>query len=639
MKKWLQISRFLVPGLALLFGAIPLVLSAEEQDVRSYDDPLPADLVLDLPGDTPIWFVRVPGTSDIEDPGWKRFGFFMTQFEVTIGQWEALNNHPTDNYFPTPPATGMTQERARQFASSVNAYIENTYGHKWGTFSLPSVDQWEYAAAAGSETPFYWGDDPNLERIDDYAWWEGNTYGGRKKPVGLKLPNTWKLYDMSGNVEEWTDHTTFTCGGGGMWTPGMWYSSVTAIGGSVSSEGADCGIESAHSMGFGGTTTLCDIPESSLACNYFASDIIGLRLVLEPPAHSFRDFTFTDDGEGWDSHELPPFLAPDFSVLAGTLTMKATSSGNLVGIWQSPALEVVQRGDDQPAGAINLRVPSFDEETVFSVVYRIRTDEPNAMLVPQLRLRVTADNSQFADLMTIESNADASWSPTPQNRDYTMLFHPPIPSRRFHCQFDMVGLDPRDSATASVFLEQVAVASSINPTIMNSRIERIYDFAKGTEDWQHYTVPEYFAVPNFAHDGGLGISTSDAQEFQFGFWGSTLDPANNVEIEPERLYYGVFTVSTDIPDPELVPTFRLRLNESLFRVGRFTVVNSTGSAEYSPVAGYPRTYTVFFPPGAGVDENLLASFDFLADPSREEIAPGGSIFLQSVRIESVDWVE
>ena len=61
---------------------------------------------------------------------------------------------------------------------------------------LPTGAEWEYAARAGTETAIY-GD------IDFIAWYLSNS-DGTVHPVGLKQPNQWGLYDMLGNVSEWT---------------------------------------------------------------------------------------------------------------------------------------------------------------------------------------------------------------------------------------------------------------------------------------------------------------------------------------------------------------------------------------------------------------------------------------------------
>ncbi|HTF31784.1 MAG TPA: SUMF1/EgtB/PvdO family nonheme iron enzyme, partial [Flavitalea sp.] len=50
-------------------------------------------------------------------------------------------------------------------------------------------------------TPYYFGSDPKL--IDQFAWYAGNSKSKYQK-VGQKKPNAWGLYDMIGNVSEWT---------------------------------------------------------------------------------------------------------------------------------------------------------------------------------------------------------------------------------------------------------------------------------------------------------------------------------------------------------------------------------------------------------------------------------------------------
>ena len=66
---------------------------------------------------------------------------------------------------------------------------------------LPSAAEWEYAARAGTTGPRY-------GNLDDVAWYWGNSKFSTH-PVGQKKPNAFGLYDMLGNVVEWT-HTFFT---------------------------------------------------------------------------------------------------------------------------------------------------------------------------------------------------------------------------------------------------------------------------------------------------------------------------------------------------------------------------------------------------------------------------------------------
>jgi formylglycine-generating enzyme required for sulfatase activity len=92
------------------------------------------------------------------------------------------------------PVGGLTQHGAQEFCEWLSARTGRTY-------RLPTEAEWEYAARAGTTTRYFFGDD--AKRLPEYAWF-GEKVDGGSHPVGRKKPNPWGLYDMYGNVAEWT---------------------------------------------------------------------------------------------------------------------------------------------------------------------------------------------------------------------------------------------------------------------------------------------------------------------------------------------------------------------------------------------------------------------------------------------------
>jgi formylglycine-generating enzyme required for sulfatase activity len=127
-----------------------------------------------------VEFVRTPGQSP----------FLVARTEVTQAVWEGvMGQNPSHFKGASKPVEKVSWNDAQAFCKKTG-------------LRLPTEAEWERACRGGTTTEYCFADaDGDLGR---YAWFESNA-ASKTHDVGTKLPNAFGLFDVHGNVWEWTE--------------------------------------------------------------------------------------------------------------------------------------------------------------------------------------------------------------------------------------------------------------------------------------------------------------------------------------------------------------------------------------------------------------------------------------------------
>lgn len=201
-----------------------ITISAEAQDFKDYNQPIPGSsmsikMVPVIGGEFKMGSPKSEKGRKADEASPTKVTiepFWMGAYEVTFDQYNFFSDAEKDTALlpdaitrPSPPYIDLTLGMGKSGGFPANSmsqfgaimFCKWLYNKTGIFFRLPTEAEWEYAARAGSEAPYFFGSDEN--KLKEYAWYDANSENKYHK-VGELKPNAWGLYDIYGNVAEWT---------------------------------------------------------------------------------------------------------------------------------------------------------------------------------------------------------------------------------------------------------------------------------------------------------------------------------------------------------------------------------------------------------------------------------------------------
>jgi formylglycine-generating enzyme required for sulfatase activity len=186
-----------IPGSPLVYTMVPvkggsfLMGSPPAEKNRRSDEGPQKQITI-----SPFWMGAFEVTHD-------QFGIFFKNESLSQGSKVDAVTRPTPQYIDLSwnmgrdggfPVNSMSVDGALMFCRWL-------YQQTGIFYRLPTEAEWEYACRAGTKTAYFFGDDP--AKLKEFAWYAANSNKKYQK-TGQKKPNPWGLYDMLGNISEWT---------------------------------------------------------------------------------------------------------------------------------------------------------------------------------------------------------------------------------------------------------------------------------------------------------------------------------------------------------------------------------------------------------------------------------------------------
>jgi formylglycine-generating enzyme required for sulfatase activity len=193
--------------------------------------------------------------------------FAISIYEVTFAEYDQFAGATGR---PRPDSGGLdrrTHPVVNVSWDDANAYVAWLNSETGQYYRLPSEAEWEYAAAAGTTTPFWWGFDVGEKNAHCF---DCNSGSNPRQPtrVGSFGPNPFGLHDTAGNVAEWVQDCYHPDYQGAPADASVW-------------QGGDCNFRVARGGSFSNASTSLRSRKRAKLRGNTGYDNVGFRVVRE----------------------------------------------------------------------------------------------------------------------------------------------------------------------------------------------------------------------------------------------------------------------------------------------------------------------------------------------------------------------
>ncbi|WP_394808472.1 formylglycine-generating enzyme family protein [Nitrosomonas sp.] len=199
-------------------GTIQIKLNRTYQHSAGFNDELRSSQESRLPFEPEM--VRIPpgkflmgslkteaGRDSDEDPQHEvtiAYTFEISKYEVTFDEYDAFAN-ATKRQLPSDNGWGRGKRPVINVSfNDAQAYVKWLSDKTGKQYRLPTEAEWEYAARAGTQTRYWWGDDVGKNNANCAGC--GSEWDGKQTaPADSFKPNAFGLHNSAGNVWEWVE--------------------------------------------------------------------------------------------------------------------------------------------------------------------------------------------------------------------------------------------------------------------------------------------------------------------------------------------------------------------------------------------------------------------------------------------------